>query len=218
LLAMSTLTPYYSTTTQLLLVVGIKTGIGGRFDWMSDEESDIELTESATKGFSSNVISAHEYARFIAMFANCFISADKDTASYKPVSECVTVSLEAFAVALYVNHYSRLMKEYWDSSQEDGASTISGISDASLPNALFTSEARGGGKYNGWKEEGYLFYNNVFSVLKQERRPQTEARKRLEGKVRKIMQNSRKRGSKRKIGESLEVSNELDELVNMVSV
>ena len=52
---------------------------------------------------------------------------------------------------------------------QDGAS--SDASDTSvIPNARYTHAAMGTGKYKGWKDHGYILYNMVYDVLKDQRK------------------------------------------------
>jgi hypothetical protein len=74
----------------------------------------------------------------------------------------------------FIRHGGALFRLMKNILHMDNASTISGISDASYLALCSPARQRWWLKYNGWKEEeGYLLFYNVFSVLKQERRPQT---------------------------------------------
>ena len=109
---------------------------------------------------------AEEYKQFLLLFAECFSGggsvAARNNESFKNLSEYMTVTVEAFALVLYTNNYWKWMKLHW---RDEDVSTISMDSRRSKEGALFTSEARGSSKYEGWSREGYILYNCVFGVL-----------------------------------------------------
>jgi hypothetical protein len=168
-------------------------GSGGDKD--SDEEGD-ENDCVAKEGLRDGD-GVEEYKRFLLLFAECFSGggsvAARNNESFKNLGEYMTVTVEAFAIVLYTNNYWKWTKMHW---RDGEVSTISEDSRRSKEGALFTNEARGSSKYEGWSREGYILYNRVFGVLEVQRR-HPRSGKRFEESLRRMFQ-SRNNGKKRK--------------------
>ena len=161
---------------------------------------------------------AEEYKQFLLLFAECFSGggsvAARNNESFKNLSEYMTVTVEAFALVLYTNNYWKWMKLHW---RDGDVSTISMDSRRSKEGALFTSEARGSSKYEGWSREGYILYNRVFGVLEMQRR-HARSGKRFEDSLRRLFQ-SRNNGKKRKRSTTvIEIRNGISELDRIMGV
>ena len=101
--------------------------------------------------------------------------------------------------------------------RDGDVSTISEDSRRSKEGALFTNEARGSSKYEGWNSEGYILYNRVFGVLELQRRDQRSG-KRFEESLRRMFQ-SRNNGEKRKRSTTvIAIRNGISELDRIMGV
>jgi hypothetical protein len=159
-----------------------------------------------------------EYKRFLLLFAECFSGggsvAARNNECFKNLAEYMTVTVEAFAVVLYTNNYWKWMKLHW---RDGDISTLSEDSRRSKEGALFTNEARGSSKYEGWSSEGYILYNRVFGMLEVQRRD-ARSGKRFEDSLRRMFQN-RNNGKKRKRSNTMiAIRNGISELDRIMGV
>ena len=159
-----------------------------------------------------------EYMWFLLLFAECFSGggsvAARNNESFKNLGEYMTVTVEAFAVVLYTNNYWKWTKMHW---RDGDVSTISEDSRRSKEGALFTNEARGSSKYEGWSREGYILYNRVFEILEVQRR-HPRSGKRFEESLRRMFQ-SRNNGKKRKRSTTvIAIRNGISELDRIIGV
>jgi hypothetical protein len=91
----------------------------------------------------------------------------------KKLSQYVTSTLEAFAVLLYTNSFD-VWNQRWrvDSaaSGSDGSDDLSTLSGATPKCAFrFTGDSKGSRKYEGWNSAGMEFYNELLSLVENQR-------------------------------------------------
>ena len=192
----------------------------GQGDHDSAEEGDENdrLACWAQEGLRDGA-GVEEYKRFLLLFAECFSGGGSGVAArnnecFKNLAEYMTVTVEAFAVVLYTNNYWKWMKLHW---RDGDISTISEDSRRSKEGALFTNEARGSSKYEGWSSEGYILYNRVFGMLEVQRRDPRSG-KRFEDSLRRMFQ-SRNNGKKRKRSNTMiAIRNGISELDRIMGV
>jgi hypothetical protein len=197
--------------------------VDGGDDRQGDQDSDEDGDENdrvarwVKEGLRDGA-GANEYKWFLLLFAECFSGggsvAARNNESFKNLSEYMTVTVEAFAIVLYTNNYWKWTKLHW---RDGDVSTISEDSRRSKEGALFTNEARGSSKYEGWSSEGYILYNRVFGVLELQRRDQRSG-KRFEESLRRMFQ-SRNNGKKRKRSTTvIAIRNGISELDRIMGV
>ena len=84
-----------------------------------DQDSDEECDENEgvarwVKEGLCDGAGADEYKRFLLLFAECFSGggsvAARNNESFKNLSEYMTVTVEAFVIALYTNNYWKWME------------------------------------------------------------------------------------------------------------
>lgn len=191
----------------------------GHGDEDSEEEGDKNdgMTRWVREGLRDGD-GVEEYKRFLLLFAECFSGggsvAARNNESFKNLGEYMTVTVEAFAIVLYINNYWKWTKMHW---RDGDVSTISEDSRRSKEGALFTNEARGSSKYEGWSREGYILYNRVFGILELQRR-HPRSGKRFEESLRKMFQ-SRNNGKKRKRSTTvIAIRNGISELDRIMGV
>jgi hypothetical protein len=126
---------------------------------------------------------ANNYLWFCEHFMECVISsADwKLKSRNKRLSEYVTYSLEAFAVLMYYNAFP-VWNQRWtvdtvnsvgttsttvEGSDDDDISTLSGVTPKK--GFMFTGESKGARKYEGWNNEGMVFYNDLLALVEKQR-------------------------------------------------
>jgi hypothetical protein len=100
----------------------------------------------------------------------------------KRLSEYVTFSLEAFAVLMYYNAFP-VWNQRWTvdtvnsegttsttvegSDDDDDISTLSGVTPKK--GFIFTGMSKGARKYEGWNNEGMVFYNDLLALVEKQR-------------------------------------------------
>jgi hypothetical protein len=117
---------------------------------------------------------AQNYQWFCENFMECVIpSADwKLKSRNKMLSDYVTTTLEAFAVLVYINSFA-VWNQRWTtetdslSEETDDVSTLSGAT--TKHGFKFTGDAKGSRKYEGWNSAGMVFYNQLLSLVEQQR-------------------------------------------------
>ena len=139
-----------------------------------DEEHDEEETIDMSKYLrSSKTPEAQKaYILFLSTFVKCLLT-DKmlqtQVSSTKKLKDYLDVSLEAFAVTVYVSCYKLWKTEFWKSNDTD--STLTGSTASSrFARKLFLDQSKGSGKYGGWSDEGLNFYNKVMQILIEQRK------------------------------------------------
>ena len=124
---------------------------------------------------------AEQYLWFCEHFMECVIpSAEwKLKSRNKKMSEYVTATLEAFAVLTYCNSFP-VWNQRWNvqadntggaadstSDDSDDFSAISGLTPKK--GFRFTAESKGSKKYEGWNSEGMKCYNDLLTLVEQQR-------------------------------------------------
>jgi hypothetical protein len=150
-----------------------------------------------------------DYQRFLLLFGDSFVPTGSETKT-KLLSSYMTKTIEAFALVLYVNNYWKYMGLFWPSQVTGTVSTFTNSRSTHGTGTLFTKEARGAAKYEGWSNDGYIFFNRVYGLIAIQR-ADVSACKEFEGSMRKAFLGLK--GSKRKRpGVQLKITNELDDL------
>ena len=120
----------------------------------------------------------HSYEWFCENFMECVIPTTewKLFARRKRLSEYVTPTLEAFALLIYRNAYDKWNEEFSTDDQQslendgggDGLSSLT--SSRGVHGFLFTGESKGSRKYEGWSPAGMKYYNDVLSLIVEQRK------------------------------------------------
>lgn len=201
---------------ETVLVDGNNDGQGALDSEDEGDEND-RLARWVKEGLRDGA-GVEEYKQFLLLFAECFGGggsvAARNNESFKNLADYMTVTVEAFAIVLYTNNYWKWMKLHW---RDGDVSTISEDSRRSKEGALFTNEARGSSKYEGWSSEGYILYNRVFGMLEVQRRDPRSG-KRFEDSLRRMFQ-CRNNGKKRKRSNTvIAIRNGISELDRIMGV
>jgi hypothetical protein len=96
------------------------------------------------------------------------------TIKKKKVSEYVTTTLEAFAIVIYYNAFD-VWNQQWSvepkadtagKAENDDVSTLTAATKCSF---RFMRDSKGSRKYEGWNSAGVGFYNELLSLLENQR-------------------------------------------------
>jgi hypothetical protein len=181
------------------------------------QQIDLLLQYDIYQKWAARACETDDYKRFVLLFADCFLPAGVETKS-KLLSSYMTKTLEAFAVVLYVNNYWKYMSLFWG----DGGASMSTMSTATNSRStggastLFTNEARGASKYEGWSShEGYVFYNRVSQLIEMQRADET-VKRRFEGNIRRAFLDSSNGRKRKRPVMALKITNELDDLDSLI--
>jgi len=112
------------------------------------------------------------YEWFCENFLECVIPTKeyKLHAKRRCLSIFVSPGLEAFAVLVYKNSYSK-WDEFFGQDVDDQteASSLTTGSGASGRAFLYTGDSKGSRKYEGWSAEGMTMFNDMFDLIKLQR-------------------------------------------------
>jgi hypothetical protein len=103
------------------------------------------------------------------------------------------------------------MSLFWPSGlSTTTVSTFTNSKSTGGTGTLFTNDARGAAKYEGWSNDGYVFFNRVCYLIGIQRADESASRE-FEDGIRKGFLDLKGRKRKRP-GVTLKVTNELDDL------
>ena len=129
------------------------------------------MVDDITQGRSND-----NYMEFAVGLLPClpYMKSFKDHSGVELLRNWYPVHLEAFAVALYKNGYHAWSVEAHKKKalvnlQEDEDDDISPISSDTNESFPFTAGARGAKRFQGWKDNGVTFYNDMVTKLDADR-------------------------------------------------
>jgi hypothetical protein len=160
--------------TELVQKEGVTPLQPGKFVWMEvDSSSPQGARTTAVRGLRDAPDESYEW--FCENFMECVIPTTewKLVARRKPMSQYITASLEAFALLVYKNAFDKWKEEFLSdeaaSDNTDGLSSLTSSSGQTAHGFLFTGNSKGSRKYEGWNPTGMKFYNDVLTVIGQQR-------------------------------------------------
>jgi hypothetical protein len=203
--------------TEMVMKEGLTVLQPEKFVWL---EVVPDSTETNVGGLRTTTNDSYEW--FCENFIQCVIPTTqwKMEARQKRISEYVTAPLEAFAVLVYKNGFTKWNEEF--PTNDDVSAATNGVSDSSSLTAgsrehsfLFTGNSKGSRRYEGWNAVGMKFYNNVLSLIKKQR---DQIGCPFERKLLDRLKNRPTRGGRRggDANEAPRVDNGLDELMESV--
>ena len=166
------------------------------------------------------------HADFLYHFARYVMLNTKfDTECGKmKLSQMIGPSLEAFAVASYLNHHDswsdEIRRKMEREASDDGVSNISSDNRSSgteTSKKLYTNNPREPqGKHRGWSERGKMIYNKIMKIIKEQRADVSNDQLRtFDDKLRtRWIRAGPKKRKRRADVDVLEIDDDLDELIN----
>lgn len=185
-----------------------------KFAWVDEVGDDDSETSMAVRGLRDAPEGQYEW--FCENFMQCVIPTAewKLVCRRKLMSDYVTPALEAFAILVYMNAYDKWNEEFAGTSCDEDSLTTS-TSSGARRGFLYTGDAKGSRKYEGWNEAGMTYYNKLLVVINQQR---GRIGNTFDRDLLKIMSLKSKRGAKKGEREAPRVNNNIDMLKNMVGV
>jgi hypothetical protein len=141
-----------------------------KFVWLEVQNSSPSREGGAVTTRGLRDATDQNYQWFCEHFLECVIPSSewKLHARKKRLSVYITPTLEAFAVLVYKNAFTKWEVEFQLNDEDDGTETSSLTTSSSNHRFLYTGDSKGSRKYEGWNAEGMRLYNDLVDLITQQ--------------------------------------------------